>query len=101
VFKNALENANKEQLKILFEERMLEFFGKLIEEVSLQEIGLEAIWKMLNLEAAQAPEGFTKASCWALLRLNKILPVIEELQESPNSRVCELAAKILEAGTGG
>jgi len=71
------------------------FFRKLLGEESCQEIGLEAMDKISRLEAERVPEGFTRSSFWTLLEENEILPVLEELLESPSSNIKKLVERIL------
>jgi len=83
-------------LRVLFEKKIIEYFGKIIEEEGLQELGLRGIKEILSLAEWKAPEGFSSAFCWTLLEQNNIVTAIEKLKDHVNLRLGELAQQILE-----
>jgi len=93
IFTNALNNANLEQLKILFEKKIVGFFGKIIEDdgdVKTQENALRGIWKiLLGFKVWRIEE-------LSLLEKNELIGKIEKLQYHPNLQIYELATKILK-----
>ncbi len=93
IFSNALNNANQEQLEILFEKNLMGFFGKIIEDdwdFKMQEIEVRGIWKILNLPR------FSRDYCLSLMKQNGIIEKIEKLKYHPNPQINELVMKILE-----
>ncbi len=68
VLSNALTCANKDQLRILLDKKIVEYFGQIIEqEKDLQELGLRGIKDILYFAEWRVPEGFSGAFCWSLL----------------------------------
>jgi len=49
------------------------------------------------VEAERVPEGFSKASSLSWLEENKMLPLLEALQEHPDLKISKFAARILGA----
>ncbi len=96
VLSNALTSANRDQLRILFDKKIIEYFGQIIEqEKGLQELGLRGIKDILYLEERRAPEGFSGAFCWSLLEQNNIVTTVEKLKDHANFEIAGLAMQIL------
>lgn len=88
-FYNAIKNANQEQLRVLCEKGIVEYFGKLLEEegdMNVPAIGLRGIKEMLSIGAIY----------WENLAECHLLSGIERLQNSANSQIAELTVEIIE-----
>ena len=96
VFSNPIHGANQDQLRVLFDKKIIEYFGKIIEEEGLQEIGLRGIKDILNLAMWKAPEGFSSAFCWTLLEQNNIVASVEKLKGHANFEIAQLVQQILD-----
>ncbi len=85
IFKNVMTNPTSEQLKILLEKNVLEYFGKLVEDPddSLQEIGLTGI-QIISGSGEKA----------TFLEKTRTIEVIEKLQGHA-TRISKLTSEIL------